>query len=134
MVGEQGYLGSAQVRWNDYVGTAAADDADALINTPSLYELASIDREQWTIAAIDLSMGSPDQVIVYATDRTQDTAESGAVAVTAFHLDPSVRLDEFTREAFKRVSIRLLSSAVRGSDLMVTDASMPITARSTLQP
>jgi hypothetical protein len=130
MAGEHGYLGSAQVRWNDYLGTAAADDADALIHTPSLYELAGIDREQWTIVAIDLSMGSPEQVIVYATDRTQDVADSGTVAVTAFHLHPSVRLDEFTREAFKRVSIRLLSSAVRGNDLVVTCASMPETGRS----
>jgi hypothetical protein len=74
-------------------------------------------------------MGSPEQVIVYATDRTQDTPESEAVAVTAFHLDASVRLDELTKEAFKRVSIRLLSSAIQGSDLVVTDASMPETGR-----
>ena len=37
-------LGAASVRWNDYVGTAAADDADALLDRPSLYEVAGIDR------------------------------------------------------------------------------------------
>ena len=73
MLGGHGRLGSAQVRWNDYVGTAAADDADALLNTRSLYEIAGVDRDRWTIAGIDFSMGSSSEhVVVYAIDRAAD--------------------------------------------------------------
>jgi hypothetical protein len=38
---------------NDYVGTVAADDAEAVRDQPSLYELANIDRDLYTIVAID---------------------------------------------------------------------------------
>lgn len=128
MFGTHRPLGSAQVRWNDYVGTAAADDADAVLATPSLYELTGLDRELWIIVAIDLSMGSPEHVIVYAADSTQDLAESEAVRVTAFHLEKSVRLHEFMENAFKRVSVRLLSSRVSGSQLLVADDLRPAAA------
>jgi hypothetical protein len=122
-----GRLGSAGVRWNDYVGTAAADDAEALLNTRSLYEIAELDRDRWMIVGIDLSMGSSsDPVVVYAVDRHADQAEAAvvdAVVVTAFHLGASVRLDEFLREAFRRVSVRLLSSQVSAEDLLVAEHS-----------
>lgn len=65
MLGEQSRLGSAQVRWNDYVGTAAADAAQALLNTRSLYEVAGLDRDRWTIVGVDFSLGtSPDPLVV----------------------------------------------------------------------
>jgi hypothetical protein len=35
-------LGPAHTRFNDYVGTVAADDAEAVKGQPSLYELANI--------------------------------------------------------------------------------------------
>jgi hypothetical protein len=38
-------LGPAGARWNDYVGTTAADDANPL-GHPSSYELAGIARER----------------------------------------------------------------------------------------
>jgi hypothetical protein len=44
-------LGSAQARWNDYVGTAAADDAAAILAIRSLHEVVSLDRDRWTIGA-----------------------------------------------------------------------------------
>jgi hypothetical protein len=37
-------LGPASTNFNDYLGTVAADDAAAVMNEPSLYELAEIDR------------------------------------------------------------------------------------------
>ena len=37
-------LDAASTTWNDYVGTAAADDADATLGTRSLYDLAALDR------------------------------------------------------------------------------------------
>ena len=129
---EHGRLGSAQVQWNDYLGTAAADDADALLNTRSLYEMAGLDRHRWMIAGIDLSMGSiSDQVVVYAMDRGPDAASSDdtdtdAVAVTAFHLGPSVQLDAFLREAFQRLSVRLMSSVVSDRNLHVIGHAQPV--------
>lgn len=126
MLGDKSRLGSAQVRWNDYVGTAAADDADALLNRRSLYEIAGLDRERWTIVAVDFSLGtSSDPLVVYATSRSGDQAAAdegdGSLAVTAFHLGGSVQLDQFLAEAFQRVSVRLLSSGVSGRDLVVDD-------------
>ena len=125
MLGEQGRLGSAQVRWNDYVGTAAADDADALLNTRSLYKIAGLDRDRWTIVGIDFMMGAAsERVVVYGIDRTAaepSPEDLDRVAVTAFHLGGSVQLDAFLAEAFQRISVRLLASAVSGKDLVVAD-------------
>lgn len=117
-------LGSAQVRWNDYVGTAAADDADAVLDTRSLYEIAGLDRDRWTIVGIDFAVDdATEMVVVYAANRDDDvlSADTDEVAVTAFNLAPSVQLTAFLREAFKRVSVRLLSSAVVDKQLLVAD-------------
>lgn len=121
MLGEKGRLGAAQVHWNDYVGTAAADDATALLHTRSLYELAGLDRSRWQIVGLDFTMGSLQPVVVYALDHTQDdvTETSIEVPVTAVHLDPSVPLDTFLAEAFQQVSVRLVSSALRGEAVVV---------------
>lgn len=121
---EQSRLGSAQVRWNDYVGTAAADDADAVLDRRSLYEVAGLDRDRWTVVGIEFTLDeSAEQVVVYATDRLVEPApaavETGELTVTAFHLSPSTELRAFLAEAFKRVSVRLVSSAVQDLQLVV---------------
>jgi hypothetical protein len=126
MHGEPSRLGTAQARWNDYVGTAAADDADAILDTRSLYEIVGLDRERWAIVGIDFSLtDSADHVVVYGTARasaaSREPSDEGHLAVTAFHLGTSVRLDEFLREVFKRVSVRLLSSAVHHRDLVIAE-------------
>ncbi len=129
MLGDKSRLGSAQVRWNDYEGTAAADDADAILNRRSLYEIAGLDRDHWMIVAVDFSMGaSADPLVVYATRRSegpQANAETDGVAVTAFHLGESVQLDQFLAEAFQRVTVRLLSSGIKGQDLVVGEHAQP---------
>jgi len=61
-------LGSAHTLFNDYIGTVAADDAVALTGEPSLYELASIDRDLYTIVAVDLLVEGPVTATVYAVD------------------------------------------------------------------
>jgi hypothetical protein len=48
-------LGPADARWNDYVGTAAADDAPVVAGLASLYSIAGVDRDRWTIVGMDLS-------------------------------------------------------------------------------
>jgi hypothetical protein len=126
MPGEPSPLGSAQAQWNDYVGTAAADDADAILDTRSLYEIVGLDRNRWKIVGIDFSLAaSAEDVSVYATDRTSTSTDEplddGSLPVTAFHLGTSVRLDEFLKEVFKRVSVRLLSTTVKHRELVVTE-------------
>lgn len=122
--GEKGRLGSAQVRWNDYLGTAAADDADAVLASRSLYEIADLDRDRWSIVGIDLALGYvAEPVVVYATDRAVQPGDFDTAAeltVTAFHLGSSTRLDDFIQEAFQRVSVRLPSTMTADKQLIVT--------------
>jgi hypothetical protein len=126
MHGEPSRLGSAQAQWNDYVGTAAADDADAILDTRSLYEIVGLDRDRWTIVGIDFSLAdSEDHVVAYAVDRAsianRAPSEDGHLSVTAFHLATSLRFHESLKEVFKRVSVRLLSTAVRDRELVVAE-------------
>lgn len=124
-------LGSAQVRWNDYVGTAAADDAGVVLDSRSLYEIADLDRDRWAIVGIDLSLGGPaEPVVVYAFDRSvaPDVGEDvEEIPVEAFHLAASTRLDDFLSEAFQRVSVRLVSTMVVGKQLVVASSTQSAT-------
>jgi hypothetical protein len=52
-------LGPANARFNDCVGTVAADDVEAVKDHPSLYEIADIDRDRYTILAVDLRVDGP---------------------------------------------------------------------------
>jgi hypothetical protein len=45
-------LGPASTHFNDYLGTVAADDALVVMDRPSLYELAEVDRDRYTILAV----------------------------------------------------------------------------------
>src|ERR1700712_2523855 len=71
-------LGAAATRWNDYVGTAAADDADAVLHHPSLYELASIDRDRWMILSVDVRVKASAAVTVYAIDKVAPRVQTPA--------------------------------------------------------
>ena len=119
-----GRLGTAQTQWNDYRGTAAADDAIALLGSRSLYEIAGLDRSRWTIVGIDASLpATAEHVTVYARDRSaephdrEDSSED--LGVTAFHLSSSISVDQFLRDAFQRVSIRLVSTLATDRELRV---------------
>ena len=57
-------LGPATTRFTDYVGTVAADDAEAVMDRPSLYELAQIDRDRYTIVGIELNVDGPTTAAV----------------------------------------------------------------------
>jgi hypothetical protein len=123
MDGVGGRLGSAQARWNDYVGTAAADDAAALLATRSLYELSDLDRDRWTIVGMDFSRGAAsEQVVIYAMDRAAGVdvdPDTGDLNVTAIHLAKTTAMDSFIQEAFNQISVRLVSSAVRDKRIVV---------------
>jgi hypothetical protein len=61
-------LGPEHTRFNDYVGTVAADEAEIVKDQPSQYELADIDRDRYTILAVDLSIDGPVAATVNVTE------------------------------------------------------------------
>ncbi len=63
--------GPASTNFNDYLGTVAADDAAAVMHEPSLYELAEVDRDRYTILAVDLRVTGATTATGYAIDRTE---------------------------------------------------------------
>jgi hypothetical protein len=126
-------LGPARTNFNDYVGTVAADDAEAVVDRPSLYELAQIDRDRYTILAIDLKVDGPVTATVYAIDRVAHgislhaaiaaLGESlGVIPVVEFNL-PAPNVEEFISHAFRRVSVRLVTEDLRDQVLVVTEPS-----------
>jgi hypothetical protein len=86
-------LGPAGTNFNDYVGTVAADDADAVMERPSLYELAQIDRDRYTIVAVDLTVDGPTTATIYESSmesRYRLRLLSWAEAVSRFRLCRSI--------------------------------------------
>lgn len=118
-----GVLGPASATWNDYLGTAAADDAAVVAHQPSLYELAAIDRDRWMILSLDVNRtAASTTVTVYAIDKAEHhivkTADldalgeaAGALPVTAFVL-PAESAEQFLDNAFTSISIRLVARDV----------------------
>jgi hypothetical protein len=104
-------------RTNNVMTTVAADDAEAVLDRPSLYELAQIDRDRYTIVGIDLRVDGPTTAIatVYAIDRREhsiarqaDVAELGQsrpeIPVVQFSL-PEPNVEDFIRHAFDQILI-----------------------------
>ena len=130
-------LGPASTKFNDYLGTVAADDADAVICEPSLYELAELDRDRYTILAVDLRVEGRTTATVYAMDRVEHPDDlpskergqsQGDVPVVSFDL-PEARSEEFMRRAFSRISVRLVTQPLRNHALVHTGPSQPRTER-----
>ncbi len=128
---EHQVLGPASAGWSDYVGTAAAEDAVATLGSPSLYELAGVDRERWSILGVDIAVDDTTSVTVYAFDRQTSGLgsideierlgwDSGQIPVSAFAVSAD-RVDAFIEDAFKRLSIRLVARTVRDQALVVSD-------------
>ena len=122
-------LGPAATRFNDYRGTVAADDAEAIKDRPSLYELAHIDRDRFTIVAIDLKVDGPTTATVYAIDRIEQAVvrpaeivelgeTRGEIPVIPFDIsEPNV--EDFIRHAFRRISVRLVTQDLSDHTLVV---------------
>ena len=123
-------LGPANTRFNDYVGTVAADDAEAVKDQPSLYEIAGIDRDRYTILAVDLRVDGPVTATVYAIDRVEhgiahaeiaDLSESrGDIPVVPFDI-PEPNVEDLIRHAFRRISVRLVTQHFRDHALVVIE-------------
>ena len=124
-------LGSAHTRFNDYIGTVAADDAEAVKDQPSLYEIAGIDRDRYTILAVDLRVDGPVTATVYAIDRVEqgiarhaeiaELSESlGEIPVVPFDI-PEPNVEDLIRHAFRRISVRLVTQHFRDHALVVIE-------------
>lgn len=125
----------ASVQYNDWVGTAAADDADALIGTPSTYDHLGLDRTRWTILGIDLTrLSGHDFFDIYALDKQlwkiedfdqleQFAASSGTLQVTKFTVGRDTTVGQFLDQQFKRfkVSLTRRTVAARGVELQIAD-------------
>ena len=123
-----GTLSAVATRWNDYRGTAAADDAYVVVGEQSLYDLAGLDRDRWTIVAIDLVFASADAVTVYAVDShpsaegpAPSPVEPESLAVTAFTITDPAAVDSFRKRAFDRVAVRLISQPYHTTPLVLPD-------------
>ena len=126
-------LGPATTRFTDYVGTVVADDAEAVMDRPSLYELAQIDRDRYTIVGIELTVDGPTTAAVYAFDRSVHSVarleeivelglSRGQIPVVRFEI-PEVDAGEFIRHAFRRISVRLVIQDLRDQPLIVSEPS-----------
>ena len=98
-------------------GQLQLGDAEAVLDRPSLYELAYIDRDRYTILGIDLRVDGSTTASIYAIDRVEhrislngtDLVELGQswgeIPVVQFNL-PEPNVEDFIMHAFKRISVR----------------------------
>jgi hypothetical protein len=126
-------LGPAKTRFSDYVGTVAADDAEAVFDRPSLYELAKIDRDRYTIVGVDLEVDGPTMATVYAFDRRAHSVArldeiielgqaGGEIPVVRFDV-PDMDVRDFITHAFKHISVRLVTQPLRDQVLFVSESN-----------
>jgi hypothetical protein len=104
--------------FNDYVGPVAADDAEVVQDQSSLYELANIDRDRYTILAFDLRIEGPVTATVFALDRLEQGISLIDMPVVSFEI-PEPSVEDLLRHTFKTVSIRFVTQPFR--DLALTN-------------
>jgi hypothetical protein len=125
-------LGPASTNFNDYLGTVAADDAVAAMEQPSLYELAEIDRNRFTILAVDLRVNGGTAATVYAIDRAEhpntlqtlddDGPGQDEIPVVPFPV-PQPKVETMIRHAFREISVHLVTHRLSERTLVVSEPS-----------
>jgi hypothetical protein len=106
--------------FNDFVGPVAADDAEVVKDQSSLYELANIDRERYTILAFDLRIEGQVTATVFAIDRLQHGVSLIDIPVASFEI-PEPSIEDLIRHAFKTISIRFVTQPFRDLALAVAE-------------
>ena len=105
----------ASTRWNDYVGTVAADDRAAVAGTKSMYELTGLDRDRWIIVGLDIVVtASSPQIVVFAAACTDDRNRvehlldtDDTLPVTAHTIVDGRQVQSILDEGFGSLAIRL---------------------------
>ena len=125
-------LGPASTNFNDYLGTVAADDAVAVLDQPSLYELAEVDRNRYTILAVDLRSNGVTEATVYAIDRSEhpNTLQSvddyhvsqHGIPVVPFPV-PEPNVQPLISHALGEISVRLVIQRLHNHALVVSRPS-----------
>jgi hypothetical protein len=114
-------IGPANTRYfYDYVGPVAADDAEVVQDQPSLYELANIDRDRYTILAFDLRIEGPATATVFAIDRLEERSSLIDTPVVSFEI-PEPSVEDLIRHAFKRIAIRFVTQPFRDLALVASE-------------
>jgi hypothetical protein len=108
--------------FNDYVGPVAADDTEVVKDQPSLYELANIDRDRYTILAFDLRIEGPVTATVFAIDRLERGRSLVDTPVVSFDI-PEPNVEDIIRRAFKTISIRFVIQPLRDLALVGAEPS-----------
>jgi hypothetical protein len=101
----------------------------APLGRPSLYELANIDRDRYTIVGMDLVVDDSTTATVYAFDRLEHSVAGldeiielgqrrGEIPVVRFDI-PEIDVRDFIRHAFKRISVRFVTQPLRDQVLVV---------------
>jgi hypothetical protein len=128
-------LGPVGARFNDYIGTAVADDAYALLHSKSISQLAGLDREHWAIVGFELFHTSgQDCLVIYATDRQVlaicDRNPTAPLPVVAFEVPDSDSTRTFIEGAFQEIRVRLTAKRMSAHSLRVIERR-PLTAGQT---
>jgi hypothetical protein len=132
-------LGPATTDWNDFVGTAAADDLELTDTQPSLYQLAELNPARWLIAAVDVEVdGRGPRAIVYAFDREPSGVAShtdlleladvrGELEVVAVELTSFGGTTNCLDTLFRRVTLRLVARGLKDVPLVVVTPHSAVT-------
>jgi hypothetical protein len=86
---------SSEHQFQRLSGTVAADDAEAVLHEPSLYELAELDRDRYTILPVDLRVEGRTTAIVYAIDRMEQPDALPSEIATRHHNQDDIPVVSF---------------------------------------
>lgn len=126
-------LTPASVQYDDYVGTAAADQADALVGTKSLEVLTGLAGTPWTIVGyhvyrsvnswnFHLYAANKDELGINShEDFASVERKLGHIPVRDFSLPHGVNPEEVFAALFKRFSITMTHRGLNGLQLAVTE-------------
>jgi hypothetical protein len=124
-------IGPASTNFDDYLGTVAADDAEAVLYEPSLYELADLDRDRFTIIGSRPQSGGTHHGdgLRYRRSREHPAAPPSEIAArgrsqgnSGCAVDlPEASAEELIRQAFSRIAVRLVTQPLRDHALLVTE-------------
>jgi hypothetical protein len=130
-------LGPACTYWNDFVGTAAADDLEVSDASDSIYQLAQLSPARWIITAVDVCLDDGRyRAVVYAFDREPADVSSyadllevaeqqGELSVVGFELALPTDHEGNLGRLFRRVTLRLVARGLKDVPLVVTATQGP---------